>query len=107
MGWTKVLRLPAATGIFSIRHRIQTGSGAEPASYTAGTEGSFPEGEANHSPPSNAEVNNAWSYTATPPPLHFHGVVDKSQGQLYRAYLMTSSNLYTIIFDNWKSNLVY
>jgi hypothetical protein len=26
-----------------------------------------PEREADHSPPSSAEVNNAWSYTSTPP----------------------------------------
>jgi hypothetical protein len=45
-------------GIFpSLHHRVQTGSGAHPASYTM-----F---EADHSPPSNAEVKNAWSYTST------------------------------------------
>jgi len=26
-----------------------------------------PEREAEHSPPSNAEVKNVWSYTSTPP----------------------------------------
>jgi hypothetical protein len=30
--------------------------------------------EADHSPPSCAEVKNAWSYTSTPP-IHLHGVV--------------------------------
>jgi hypothetical protein len=30
--------------------------------------------EADHSPPSNAEVKNAWSYTSTPP-IHLNGVV--------------------------------
>jgi len=30
--------------------------------------------EADHSPPSSAEVNNAWSYTS-PPPIRLHGVV--------------------------------
>jgi hypothetical protein len=41
--------------------------------------GSFPGGKllrrgADHSPPSSAEVKNAWSYASTPPVL-FHGVV--------------------------------
>jgi hypothetical protein len=31
-----------------------------------GTRGSFPGGKAYHSPPSSAEVKNAWSYTSTP-----------------------------------------
>jgi hypothetical protein len=38
--------------------------------------------EADHSPPSVAEVKNAWSYTSTPP-VRLHGVVRFSaQGQL-------------------------
>jgi hypothetical protein len=32
------------------------------------------EREADHSPPSNAEVKNIWSYTSTPA-IGFHGVV--------------------------------
>jgi len=37
-----------------------------------GNRGSFlgvkrPGREADHSPPSSAEINNAWSYTSTPP----------------------------------------
>jgi hypothetical protein len=38
-----------------------------------------PGREADHSPPSNADVKNAWSYTSTPP-IHFHGVLLKAQG---------------------------
>jgi hypothetical protein len=61
----------AGAGNFPLCHRVQTGSGAHPASYPVGTRGSFPSGkwpgcEADHSPPSSAEVNNAWSYTSTP-----------------------------------------
>jgi hypothetical protein len=41
-------------------HRVQSGSGAHPASYPMGTRGSFLRGkagsEADHSPPSSAEV---------------------------------------------------
>jgi hypothetical protein len=33
-----------------------------------------PGHEADHSPPSSAEVKNAWSYTSTPP-IRLHGVV--------------------------------
>jgi hypothetical protein len=33
-----------------------------------------PQSEACHSPPSSAEVKNAWSYTSTPP-TRLHGVV--------------------------------
>jgi len=32
-------------------------------------------GEADHSPPHSAEFKNMWSYTSTPPPIHFHGTV--------------------------------
>jgi len=44
-----------------------------------GTVGFFPEGkqpgrEADHSPPSSAEVKDAWSYTSTPP-IRLNGVV--------------------------------
>jgi hypothetical protein len=56
---------------FSLRHRVQTGSGAHPASYPVGTRGSYPEikrlgREADHSVPSSAEVKNSWCYTSTP-----------------------------------------
>jgi hypothetical protein len=49
---------------FSCSPCVQTGSGAHPASYSMGTGGSFPGGkarpghDADHSPPSSAEVKN-------------------------------------------------
>jgi hypothetical protein len=49
---------------FSSSPCVQTGSGAHPASYLMGTGGSFPGGkawpgrDADHSPPSSAEVKN-------------------------------------------------
>jgi hypothetical protein len=66
-------------GNFSLHHRVQSGSGAHPASYPTGTRGSFLGGkaagrEAHHSPPSSAEVKSVWTYTSTPP-IHLHGVV--------------------------------
>jgi hypothetical protein len=63
MGWSGV-RVPAGVRNFSSHHRVQTGSGAHPASYTMDTRGFFPGGggvklplrEADHSPQSSAEV---------------------------------------------------
>jgi len=36
------VRFPAGAGNFSLRHHVQTGSGAHPASYPMGTGGCFP-----------------------------------------------------------------
>jgi hypothetical protein len=54
------VRFPAGAGNFSL-HRVQTGSGAHPASYPMGNRGFFlgvkrPGRETYHSPPSSAEV---------------------------------------------------
>jgi hypothetical protein len=40
------IRFPAGAGNFSLHHRVQTGSGAHPASYLMGTRVSFPGGKA-------------------------------------------------------------
>jgi hypothetical protein len=40
------VRLPAGAGNFSLRHCVQTGSGAHSASYPVATKGSFPGGKA-------------------------------------------------------------
>jgi hypothetical protein len=64
---------------FSLNHHVQNGSGAHSASYPVGT-GALslrvkrPGREADHSPPSSAEVKNAWSYTSTLL-IRLHGVV--------------------------------
>jgi hypothetical protein len=79
-----VVPVPAGAENFSLDHRVQTGSGADPASYEMGTRGSFPGGvkwpgcETDHSPPSSAEVKKAWSYTTTTP-IRLHGVVLSSK----------------------------
>jgi hypothetical protein len=55
---------PAGAKDFSCILCVQTGSGAHPASCTMGTGGPFPGGkaqpgrDADHSPPSSAEVEN-------------------------------------------------
>jgi hypothetical protein len=56
---------------FSLLHIVQTGSGVHPTSYKMGTVGTFPglkrQGrEADHSPPTSAEVKKMWIYTSTP-----------------------------------------
>jgi hypothetical protein len=57
-------RSPAGAKDFSSNLFVQTGSGAHPASCTMGTGGPFPGGkarpwhDADHSPPSSAEVVN-------------------------------------------------
>jgi hypothetical protein len=58
------VRSPAGAKDFSSSFCVQTGSGADPASCTMGTVGPFPGGkarpgrDADHSPPSSAEVVN-------------------------------------------------
>jgi hypothetical protein len=56
-----MVRVPTGAGNFSLHHCVQNGSGAHPASYPMGTGVSFhgvkrPGREADHLPPSNAEV---------------------------------------------------
>jgi hypothetical protein len=61
--WTAGVRPPTEAEDFSSNPCVQTGSGAHPASCTVGTGGSLPGGkarpgrDADHSPPSSAEVN--------------------------------------------------
>jgi len=54
----------------------------------------WPGREANHSPPSSAETNNAWSYTSTPP-IHLHGVVQgKHYNVTFTFYVYSQPNLF-------------
>jgi hypothetical protein len=62
---------PGRVKKFLLRHIVQTGSGVHRTSYKMGTGGSFPgvkrQGrEADHSPPTNAEVKKMWNYTSIP-----------------------------------------
>jgi hypothetical protein len=64
MDWMTGVWSPTEAEDFSSSVCVQTGSGAHPASCPVGTEGSFPGGkvqpgrDADHSPPSSAEVKN-------------------------------------------------
>jgi hypothetical protein len=68
------VRFPAGDGNFSLHYRVQNGSGAQwvPGALSLGVK--WQGREADHSPPSSAEVKTAWSYTSTPP-IRLHGVV--------------------------------
>jgi len=64
--------------IFSLTNRIQTETGAQPASYPMGTGGSYPGDKAAGtwswpSLPSSAEVKYAWNYNFTPPVPSWRG----------------------------------
>jgi hypothetical protein len=69
----------ARAGNFSPNHRVQSDSGAHPASYPVGTGCSFPGlkrmgREADPSPPSNAEVKECVElYLLSPIRLHWLG----------------------------------
>jgi hypothetical protein len=63
---------PGRVKNFPLLHIVQTGSGVHPTSYKMGTRGSFPGvkrqvREADHSPPTSAEVKKMWIYASTPP----------------------------------------
>jgi hypothetical protein len=73
------VRFPAGAWDFSLHHRIQNGSGAHPPSYPLGTSDSFPGGkaagrEADHSPPSSADVKECVKIYLHSP-IRLHGVV--------------------------------
>jgi hypothetical protein len=61
-GWTIRVRSPTEAEDFSSSLCVKTGSGAHPVSYPMGTGGPVPGGkarpgrDADHSPPSSAEV---------------------------------------------------
>jgi hypothetical protein len=65
--------------------------------------------EAGRSPPSSAEVKNAWSYTSAPP-IRLHDVVlSQAQGQLYLFTFACEKLIYTYISSHpvfLRSNLI-
>jgi hypothetical protein len=57
-GWTTEVRFPVRATYFSPFHIVQTGFGAQPASYPVGTGVKRSRREGDHSPPSSADVTN-------------------------------------------------
>jgi hypothetical protein len=73
--------------LFTTASRLDLGPTQPPIQWVLGTlslGAKRPGREADPSPPSSAEVKNAWSYTSSPP-IHLHSVVQvkNAQGQLY------------------------
>jgi hypothetical protein len=52
---------------FFLPYVVQTGSSAHPAFYRIGTGVKRPGSEADHTPPTSAEVKKTWAYTSIPP----------------------------------------
>jgi hypothetical protein len=85
-------------GIFSLLHRIEIVPGDHPASCLMGTGrgGGFPRVkrsgcETDHSPPTSAEVKNAWNYTSTSPiRLHCMYIVKHSFTSIITFLLVSS-----------------
>jgi hypothetical protein len=79
------VRSPTGAEDFSSSTCVQTGSGAQPASCPVGTRGPFPGGkarpgrDANHSPPSSAEVKYEYELYLLSP----HVPPWRVAGQLY------------------------
>jgi hypothetical protein len=74
-----VIQFPPEAGKFSFRYRVQTGSGAHPASYALRT-GALslgvkrPESETDHLPPSIADVEECVElYLHSPNKSSWHG----------------------------------
>jgi hypothetical protein len=70
--------IPGRGERFCLIHRVQTGSGAHPASYPMGIEDSFPGvnrlgREADHPHPSSAEVKNGGAISPLPRMASRHG----------------------------------
>jgi hypothetical protein len=52
----------------------------------------WPGHEADYSPPSSAEVKNAWHYMSTlPPTRHFRGMLVKHRDNLYSLFIIMFS----------------
>jgi hypothetical protein len=113
------VRFPAGAGNFSLHHRVQNGSGAHPPSYPTGTRRSFPGvkrpgPEADHSPPSSAEVK--WwveLYFHSPNTPSWRGAQLKHRDNCTLPYLYINclsiwdagSDVLFLLLDDWSSIL--
>jgi hypothetical protein len=91
---------------FSLSYRVQTGSGAQPASYPIETEGYSPRlnrtwREIDHAPSTSAEAKNEWIYNSTPPYVFMAWSEIKHQGQLCLfLYFKDSGCVHTLVCRN-------
>jgi hypothetical protein len=90
---------PTGAEDFSSSLCVQTGSGAHPASYSMGTGGPFPGGkarpglDADHSPPSSAEVKNEQELYLLSP----HAPPWRVAGSLYLTRILISTVIFILI----------
>jgi hypothetical protein len=90
--------IPSRDREFCVRHCIQSGSGAHPASCLVGTGGFFPGlkrpgREDDHSPPSSVEVTSVWRCTFTNPYVFMTCCLIKYQRHLYLYIINTFVSL--------------
>jgi hypothetical protein len=69
-----------------------------PRALTLGVK--WPGREADHSPPSSAEVKNAWSYTSTPNTLSWRSVQLKHRDNFTLCYVMLRSSVSELVYGN-------
>jgi len=79
--------------------------GTHPASCPMGTGDSFlgvkrPVGEADHLPPSNAEVKNAWAHTSSPSYVFMEWCLVKHRDKFTFTYNLTSKVSFNWL--DWK-----
>jgi len=79
--WTTGVLFPAGAG-FSLRQRVQTGSGAHLVPYGNGSRASFPGRKASEASTSSAEVKSTWSCISNPSCIFISGTW-LSTGTLY------------------------
>jgi len=73
------VQIPAGAGNFSLQHCVKTGSRAHPVSYPVATRSSFLKvkwsgHEADHSPPSSADIKECMDLSLHSP-ICLHGAV--------------------------------
>jgi hypothetical protein len=102
VGWSGVRVLGWAEN-FSLHHRDQTVSGAPgvPEALSLGVK--RPRHEADHSPPSTAEVKNGWSSTSIPS-IRLHGVVLSWSTETIYLFLYL---LYSPCVKTYEINIAY
>jgi hypothetical protein len=95
---------------FYSSQRTEVGFAAHPASYPMGSGVKRPGREADHSPPSSADVNNAWNYTSTPPYIFVVWCLDKYRMCSWRdTYLSPGTTLplpITVVRNAWNFTYV-
>jgi hypothetical protein len=88
--------------VFSLRHRFQTGFGP-PMKWVPGVK--RPGHETDHSPPSNAEVKNAWSCDSIPQYVFMAWCVVKHRTILFLLYTWDSDAKMTFLLEKFISLL--